>query len=302
MTRFRLSHRTSYVYATRVDISHHVLHLDARSLPTQRVTRAAIDCRPEAARRSAVSDHFGNRVTHLTIEAPHDRFEIMLEAEGDLHVAPRPATTPSWEEVRRALAGDGLPLAVAASEFALDSPLAAATGDLRALALESFAAGRPILDATIDLTTAIHRGFRYDPTATEVSTPLAEVVAKRAGVCQDFAHVEIAALRSLGLAARYVSGYVATRPPGDATALRGADASHAWTSVWCGDEVGWVDLDPTNDLVVSDAHVVAAWGRDYADVSPVRGVLIGGGAHSLSVAVDLQLEPASSLTAGPASS
>ena len=162
MTRFRLSHRTSYVYATRVDISHHVLHLDARSLPTQRVTRVTVDCRPETARRSVGSDHVGNRVTHLTIEAPHDHLEIMLEAEGALHVAPRPAATPSWEEVRRALAGDGLPLAVAASEFALDSPLAAATGDLRALAQQSFAMGRPILDAFVMLLSD-HRWFGAEP-------------------------------------------------------------------------------------------------------------------------------------------
>ena len=135
-----------------------------------------------------------------------------------------------------------------------------------------------------------------------MSTPLAEVIAKRAGVCQDFAHVEVAALRSLGLAARYVSGYVATRPPGAAAPLRGADASHAWISVWCGDIAGWVDLDPTNDLVVGNAHVVAAWGRDYGDVSPVRGVLVGGGKHTLGVAVDLQLDQLRQLTADPSSS
>lgn len=300
--QFRLSHRTRFAYATRVDLSHHALHLDARTLPTQRVTRAAISCDPDAARTSVISDHFDNRVTHLTIAVPHDHFEIVLEAEGVLDVAPPPAVTPAWEELRRALAGDGFPIAVGPSEFALDSPLAAANAELRNFAQASFEAGRPILDAAIALTSSIHRAFRYDPAATDVSTPLAEVIAKRAGVCQDFAHIEIAALRSFGLAARYVSGYVATRPPGAAAPLRGADASHAWISVWCGDMAGWVDLDPTNDLVVGNAHVVAAWGRDYGDVSPVRGVLVGGGMHTLGVAVDLQLDQLRQLTADPSSS
>ncbi len=300
--RFRLTHRTSFAYATRVDLSHHALHLDARALPTQTVSRAVISCEPPVARLSAMQDHFGNRVTHLTIEVPHDRFDVVLEAEGVLRVAPRPASTPDWETLSRALAGDGFPMAVTASEFALDSPLATATAGLREFARPSFDSGRSILDAAIDLTGRIHRVFRYDPTATDVSTPLAEVIVNRAGVCQDFAHVEIAALRSLGLAARYVSGYVATRAPGEAAPLRGADASHAWISVWCGEAAGWVDLDPTNDLVVADAHVVAAWGRDYGDVSPVRGVLVGGGAHTLAVAVDLQLDRVAQLTSAPPSS
>jgi transglutaminase-like putative cysteine protease len=189
--------------------------------------------------------------------------------------------------VRDKLRGDGFPAPVSESEFALDSPLATASPPLADYAAPSFAAGRPVLAAVTDLTRRIHAEFRYDPAATEVSTPLGEVLEQRAGVCQDFAHLEVAALRSLGLAARYVSGYIAPKQTGAAQGLRGAAASHAWVSVWCGDAAGWVDVDPTNNMVAGEAHVIAAWGRDYSDVSPVRGVILGGGAHTLAVAVHL---------------
>lgn len=288
--RFKLSHVTDYSYARRVDLAHHVLHLDARDGAGQRVDQVAIACTPRPRRVSTSRDHFGNRVTHLEIDTPHDRLEIVLEAAGHIARRPKPESTPPWERVRLALGAGGFPDDHAASEFVLGSPLATPSSDLRDLAAPCFISGRPILDGVLELTRRINRAFRYDPHATEISTPLAEVLELRAGVCQDFAQVQIAALRALGLAARYVSGYIATRPPGQQRPLRGADASHAWVSVWCGAGVGWIDVDPTNDMLVGDAHVVAALGRDYADVSPVRGVLIGGGEHGLDVAVDLHLE------------
>lgn len=291
--RYRLHHVTTYDYGTTVDLSHHVLRLDVRALPWQRAARVAVDCAPVADRRSSFVDHFGNRVTCLAIESPHDRFAVTLDA--DVAVAARAVppvdATPAWETVRDALSGDGLSEPVAESEFVLDSPLAAVSAEIGDYARESFAGGRPILAAAVDLTHRINGEFRYDPAATDLSTPLAEVLEKRAGVCQDFAHLQVAALRSLGLAARYVSGYIATHRPAHDDVLRGTDASHAWVSLWCGAEVGWVDLDPTNDLIVGDEHVVCAWGRDYADVSPVRGVILGGGAHGLTVAVDLIPQP-----------
>jgi transglutaminase-like putative cysteine protease len=288
--RFSLTHATTYTYAQRVDLAQHVLHLDARDGAGQEVDRVAIVCTPAARRVSTSRDHFGNRVTHLEIDSPHDRLEVVLTAQGRIaRDKPLPATPP-WERVRVAVGGGGFPEDHAASEFVLGSPLAMPSPALRDLAMPCFTPERPILDAVRDLTRRINREFRYDPHATEISTPLAQVLQMRAGVCQDFAQIEIAALRALGLAARYVSGYVATRPPGGRRPLRGADASHAWVSVWCGAAAGWIDVDPTNDLVVGDAHVVAAWGRDYADVSPVRGVLVGGGAHGHEVAVDLHLE------------
>ncbi|MBL8700494.1 MAG: transglutaminase family protein [Alphaproteobacteria bacterium] len=288
--RFRLSHRTSYVYASPVDLAQHVLRLDARPLPTQRIDKVVVVCSPRPSRVSQTVDHFGNRITHVALAGPHDRLDLTLEASGEIlpRTPPPPDATMPWEEVAAALLGDGFPTAVEASEFVHASPRAAPLASFSPFAQASFAGGRPILEAVLELTHRIHEAYRYDPAATDVSTPLAEVVARRAGVCQDFAHLQIAGLRALGLAARYVSGYIATRPVGAARPLRGADASHAWVSVWCGPRAGWIDVDPTNDLLVSDAHVVAAWGRDYGDVSPVRGVFVGGGAHSLSVAVDLE--------------
>lgn len=288
--RYSLRHVTSYDYGTTVDLSHHVVRLDVRELTWQRAAAVAVSASPEPARRSSFRDHFGNRATLLAIESPHDRFAVTLEAEVEVRERPLPDPehTPGWEEVRDLLSGDGLPGPVEECEFALDSPLAAGSPALSDYAASSFDPHRPVLSAAIDLTGRIHREFRYDPAATDLSTPLSEVFARRAGVCQDFAHLQVAALRSLGLAARYVSGYIATHRPAGDDALRGADASHAWASVWCGTEFGWIDLDPTNDLVVGTEHVIAAWGRDYGDVSPVRGVILGGGAHSLSVAVDLR--------------
>ena len=185
------------------------------------------------------------------------------------------------------LAGDGFPEPVEASEFVYDSPLVPAVEVLKAYGAKSFTSGRPILAAARELTSRIKADFEYHPGATDISTPLAEVFAGKAGVCQDFAHVEIAALRAHGLAARYVSGYIRTVHSKEEIALRGADASHAWVAVWCGEAAGWVQLDPTNDLIAKEDHVAVAWGRDFSDVSPLRGVILGGDSHSYGVAVTL---------------
>lgn len=294
MTRYRLRHTTSYTYSWAVDISYHMLHLALPELPRQRVRACTVTTNPTAGRLSAQVDHFGNSIAHLTIDAPHTRFDVELraEVEVDAFVAADPAATPAWESIRDCLAGDGFPGPAAISEFVHASPMARASAEAAAYAAESFSPQRPILAAAKDLTGRIFRDFRYDATATEVFTPVAAVMQKRAGVCQDFAHLQIAMLRSLGLAARYVSGYIRTQPqgvalPAEQPALRGADASHAWLSVWCGEQDGWVDLDPTNNLICSDEHVTAALGRDYGDISPVRGVVLGGGPHRIGVAVEL---------------
>jgi transglutaminase-like putative cysteine protease len=202
---------------------------------------------------------------------------------------PPPAQdTPPWEDIRKALGGEGFPTPIEASEFVYDSPLVP-TDDaaLRAYGATSLTPGRPILEAARELTTRIRHDFEYHPGATDISTPLDEVFEGKAGVCQDFAHVMIAALRAHGLAAGYVSGYIRTVNSKEEAALRGADASHAWVAVWCGAAAGWVHLDPTNDLVASQDHVAIAWGRDFSDVSPLRGVILGGGRHAYSVAVTL---------------
>jgi transglutaminase-like putative cysteine protease len=290
--RFKLSHTTRYTYASPVDVAHHVLRLDVRRLPVQEVEHARIACEPQAASITARSDHFGNRVTHLRLAHPHDSLVIAFTATGRVHarVVPDGRATPPWEVVAGDLRGDGFPEPLAESEFALPSPLAGPFPELVAFARACFPAGAPVLIGARRLTRAIYNAFRYDPAATDVTTPVAQAFRMRAGVCQDFAHLQIAGLRGLGLAARYVSGYLATRPRPGMPALRGFDASHAWASVWCGAQAGWIDLDPTNDCVVGQNHVVAAWGRDYGDVSPVRGVLSGGGAHRLEVGVDLDVD------------
>jgi transglutaminase-like putative cysteine protease len=294
MMRFRLSHRSVYAYATRVDLAQHVLHLDVRATARQHVEHAEVHCHPDPDATSVRRDHFGNVATHVQLAFPHDGFAAELRATGLLRPPPPvdPLATPPWEDIAAALDGDGFPAPVDACEFAAPSPLVPRLDMLTALAKICLTPRLPVLAGALALCASIHRQFRYQPGATDVATPLARAVEMRAGVCQDFAHAGIGALRGLGLAARYVSGYLATRPAPGMAPLRGVDASHAWISVWCGDEAGWVDIDPTNDCLAGTRHVVAAWGRDYADVSPVRGVLIGGGAHRLQVAVDLDVTPA----------
>lgn len=190
----------------------------------------------------------------------------------------------SWEEVRDSIRTDRNHLE--ACQFTYDSHYVARSNALLEYAAPSFAAGRPMLDAVADLTARIHREFRYDAKATTLATPLKEVLQHRHGVCQDFAHLAIGCLRSLGLAARYVSGYLQTNVPEGKERLIGADASHAWLSVFCPD-VGWVDFDPTNNMIPADRHLTIAWGRDYDDVSPIKGVILGGGSHTMTIAVDV---------------
>ncbi len=290
--RYLLSHRTSYSYASSVDSAHHIAHLRARDLTGQKVTSISIATDPQPVLAVQHLDHFGNHIDIYRIDKPHQRFNIEVRAEVDVHFPdPPPAsTTPKWEEIRVALNGGGFPKPIEASEFVHESPLVPFDKDLRDYGAKSFTPGRPILEAARELTSRIKADFEYKPGATDISTPLAEVFAGKAGVCQDFAHVMIAALRAHGLAAGYVSGYIRTVHSKEEIALRGSDASHAWTAVWCGEVAGWVHLDPTNDLVASQDHVAVAWGRDFGDVSPLRGVILGGDQHTYGV--DVTLVPA----------
>ena len=287
--RYAVSHRTSYRYEAPVDLAQHIAHLRPRSFPGQSVADCALLVDPPPPARAVHTDHFGNQVDSFRIEQPHTVLiiEMRSQVEVALPAPPDPGATPTWEDVRASLAA-AFPASVAAAELVHASPLVAIGPEALAYAQPSFPTGRPILAGALDLIRRIRTDFTYTPGATDVSTPLNEVFARRLGVCQDFAHVGIAALRALGLPAGYVSGYIRTyhRPGG--TALRGADASHAWIAAWCGPEAGWVHLDPTNDLVVRDEHVIAAWGRDFSDVSPVRGMILGGGAHHYGVSVELR--------------
>jgi transglutaminase-like putative cysteine protease len=283
-----VSHRTTYRYRQPVSVSHHLLHLAPREAAFQSCRDTAIEISPAPTVRTADLDYFGNPTTFVTIQQPHT--ELVLRALSVIEVreraVPEPRSTPAWESARDRAAQDRSPEALQALEFAFASPYVPLPDELHSYAAASFPAGRPVLEGARELARRIHADFRYDPGATTLATGVAEAFALRRGVCQDFAHVGLACLRSLGLPARYVSGYLLTRPPEGRERLVGADASHAWLAVWVPGH-GWVDLDPTNDRIPGREHVTVAWGRDYGDVSPVSGVLFGGGEHEVSVAVDV---------------
>jgi transglutaminase-like putative cysteine protease len=287
--RYRVRHLTAYTYAEPVDLASHLLHLTPRALPGQQVLSASLVATPEPARVSRADDYFGNHATWMFLDRPHRRFEVAVEAGVEVAFAAPPpaAATPAWEVLAHDLCA-AAPGHREAAGFAFGSPLAPADPAAAAYARPSFPAGRPVLESLLELTARIRQDFAYRTGVTTTFTPISDVLRQRAGVCQDFTHVMLAGLRGLGLAARYVSGYLRTRPPRGEPARRGADQSHAWVDAWLGPPWGWVGLDPTNNLVVHDEHVVLAWGRDYADVSPVRGVILGGGKHGVSVAVDIE--------------
>ncbi|MBN8928779.1 MAG: transglutaminase [Rhodospirillales bacterium 69-11] len=285
--RYRVRHTSRYAYGSAVELAAHMVHLRPRALPFQTVVSEQILTDPPPARRRDGIDHFGNTVTWLFLDLPHADFAVTAESVVDVLFPPPPPpeTTPPWEEVVAAARG---PEGWRASEFRFDSPMAAAHPEAAAYAAASFPPNRPVLSGLLELNARIRRDFRFRAGVTTVATPVSQVLQRREGVCQDFSHVMLSALRGLGLPARYVSGYIRTRPPPGQARRQGADQSHAWVGCWIGPAHGWIDLDPTNDLVVADEHVVLGWGRDYGDVSPVRGVILGGGDHSLAVTVDLE--------------
>jgi transglutaminase-like putative cysteine protease len=287
--RYRVTHTTSYRYADPVDLASHMLHLKPRALAHQRVLSAALSAEPAPSRVVDGTDHFGNGVAWMFLDLPHERFEVTTEARIDV-AFPRPpdaAATLPWEEVRQSAQRGGSG-AWEAAEFSFHSPMAPPDAGATAYAEASFPPGRPVLEGLLELNRRIRREFTFKSGVTTLYTPVSRILAQRAGVCQDFTHLMLTGLRGLGLPARYVSGYIRTHPRPGTPARRGTDQSHAWVSAWLGPEHGWVDLDPTNDLVVSEEHVVLAWGRDYGDISPVRGILLGGARHTVSVGVDLQ--------------
>lgn len=285
---YQVSHETTYRYRNDVSISHNLVHLKARPCPRQTLVRDELTVSVTPAVRLTQTDYFGNPVTSFTIQEPHRTLSVRSVNVVEVHPPPAPAaskTTP-WEEVRSFLRADRGPATVDAYQFTFGSPYVKLDPGLYEYALPSFPVGRPVLEAALDLTHRIYTEFTFDSTATTIATPLTEVLRVKRGVCQDFAHFGIGCLRSLGLAARYVSGYLQTMPPPGQARLVGADASHAWLSVYC-PRTGWTDVDPTNDVIPAQKHILIAWGRDYDDVSPVRGVILGGGRHSLRVAVDV---------------
>jgi transglutaminase-like putative cysteine protease len=289
---YRIVHRTTYRYKFPVSLGNHVACLKPRGLQHQTLLRNALSIQPSPATLTERLDYFGNTLCFFTVQEPHRELVVETSSEviTDGAAAPRakgPEANLAWEDVAKFLAGERSPAAMEACQFSFESPRIHARPEFATYALQSFTPGRPIVEALLDLTTRIHVDFRFDAKSTNVRTPTEEVFKKRRGVCQDFAHVQIACLRSINLAARYVSGYLRTYPPPGKPRLIGADASHAWVSAYC-PGIGWIDLDPTNNVVPSDGHVTLAWGRDYGDVSPLRGLILGGGAHTLKVGVDME--------------
>lgn len=287
--RLRIVHATTYEYADPVTTSHHEVHLAPRVCEGQTCLSHQVEITPAPLLVHERIDYFGNRSRLFSLHEAHRTLRIVATSEvtrderRQLSLSRR---SSSWEDVRDRLTRDRRRDILDAYAFTFPSRYVRPDAELREYALPSFPRGRPILEAARDLTRRIHAEFTYDPDATEISTPLADVLRHRRGVCQDFAHLEIGCLRSLGLPGRYVSGYLMTAPPPGKARLVGADASHAWASTFCPD-VGWVDFDPANDVIPSDHHVTVAYGCDFGDVTPVRGVMLGGWRHSLRVEVDV---------------
>lgn len=285
---YDITHRTEIDYAHSVSEAHHILHLMPRNFARQQRVAFVLNVTPQPSVLSARDDYFGNATHHLTLIEPHQSLEIESRSRVEVRAPKEPIDltgTPAWESVAAGLAradaesGD-------AQQFVFDSPHVSASAQVRDFACQSFTPDRPLLDAAFDLTRRIFDEFEYQGGVSDVSTPVAQVLAMKQGVCQDFAHLQIACLRSVGLAVRYVSGYLLTHPKEGEERLVGADASHAWISVWAG-EAGWVDFDPTNGLMPGNEHITIAWGRDFSDVSPNNGFIVGGGAHEVSVGVDV---------------
>ena len=286
---YKISHRTTYKYVYPVSFGNHVACLKPRSFLHNELVSNELHITPSPTTRTERIDYFGNTQCIFTVQDPHD--ELTVESKSKVVICPDPAlvclSSGPWEESARPLSQLRSQEALEAHQFQFESPRIRTRADFAAYALESFTRLRPMHEALRELTTRIHQDFKFDSKVTNVRTPIEEVFKKRRGVCQDFAHVQIACLRSIHLAARYVSGYLRTYPPPGKPRLVGADASHAWVSAYCC-EVGWLDMDPTNDVAPTDGHVTLAWGRDYSDVSPLRGLILVGGQHTLKVAVDME--------------
>lgn len=295
MVTLDIAHETSYAYGARVDLAQHLAHLRPRAMPGQRVDEAQIDIDPAPQQWTRSTDVFGNARDAFALYAPHEALRVVARSRVVLERVGSPARMPidevasqAWDRVAHACQYRAGSSFIAASEFLFPSPFVPRLAPLREYAAASLAPDRPLLASATELMQRIHEDFTYDGEATEIHTPLSQVFKARRGVCQDFAHLMIGALRAFDLPARYVSGYLLTQPPPGQPRLLGADASHAWVSVWC-PPVGWVDFDPTNAVLPGEAlaHVTVAVGRDYGDVIPLRGVIRGGGEHELRVAVSV---------------
>jgi transglutaminase-like putative cysteine protease len=290
--KYQIIHSTICQYDSPVSVCHYHAKLIPRRLPYQNCPWHEMTIHPEPLHRYVRQDAFGNATMYFEIEGSHEELEVISKSLVELETYPSPdrKNTPCWELIRDACNSLHWNNASPAGEFACSSPLVRTNEVLRNYALTSFPVNCPVLSGVLHLNHRIFTEFTFDPTATNVATLMEEAWDKKRGVCQDYAHVMIGCLRSIGLPARYVSGYLETVPPPGKQKLIGADASHAWLSVWCGEALGWIDFDPTNDIMPSTRHITLAWGRDFSDVSPLRGVTLGAGNQKILVAVDVTPE------------
>jgi transglutaminase-like putative cysteine protease len=289
---YRITHRTVYDYPAPVTVSHHAARVKPRPTAAQGRTDFSLHVTPEPAAKTMRTDYFGNRICFFSIQQIHRRLEITALSRVSLSPVPAPglADSADWQGVAAMFRDPVSPEIVEPYQFCFNSPLLQATPELADYGRQSFNGATPLLQGVQDLNRRIHADFKYDPVATTVATPLTEVLASRRGVCQDFAHIAIACLRSLGLPARYVSGYLRTHSAPGKPRLAGGDASHAWFAAFC-PGIGWVDFDPTNNLIPAEEHITVAYGRDFSDVSPVTGILVGGGSHQVTVGVEVEEVP-----------
>jgi transglutaminase-like putative cysteine protease len=287
---YRITHITTYSYASPVSLSHNLVLLTPRDGARVACAYHRLTVRPTPRFSHRRRDFFGNHVHTFSIEDTHRQLSITAASRVSVRgtALPDPDESPDWNRVAAEIADQTDPRWMSICPFVFDSPRISRTAELTEYAAKSFADGRPVVAAAADLAARIHRDFAYDKTATHVNTRTEDAFRLRRGVCQDFAHIMVACLRTVGLPARYVSGYLRTSPPPGKPRLVGADQSHAWASVYAGADLGWVAIDPTNNCLCSTDHVPIAWGRDYGDVVPIRGVFLGGGDHTLYVSVDVQ--------------
>ncbi len=288
--KYRITHITRYDYVKTVSLCHNQAHLKLRHQPGQKCFTSQVKVDPTPAVSREFRDFFDNPVSYFAVQQPHHRLTVTAISEVEVNPRALPENTGAtrpWEQVRDTAIREALEEGQINRIYALDSAFVKRAPELADYAAASFPAGRPYLESVHDLMRRIYRDFTYDPHFTEIATPLDEVLKHRRGVCQDFAHLAIGCLRSLDLPARYVSGYLETLPPPGKPKLRGADASHAWFAAYVPGE-GWLDFDPTNDKMPEDQHITTAVGRDFGDVTPIKGVLYGGGEHSLHVSVDVE--------------
>lgn len=293
--RYRVVHETRYQYHSTVTLSQQYLHMTPRSFGYQHTDSHLIWLDPVIDEGRDGRDYFGNCTRHVALTHPHD--SLLVHAESTVSLRPRPgladiAATLPWESVRDMMGKEKSAATLEACRYLYASPHVTLFAELEAYARRSYTPGRPQLDAALELTHRIFDDFEFDSRATDISTPLEDVLRGRRGVCQDFAQLMIGCLRSIGLPARYMSGYILTHPPAGKPRLVGADASHAWVSVFC-PALGWIDFDPTNHCLVQHEHITLGWGRDFSDVTPMRGIVLGGGQQTLDVQVTVTPLPLS---------